>query len=88
MSLDPLTDFFKRFKHITPPDEVVRKIVVKTIKEMFGVDISIKDVSVKNSIIFINTKPTIKSELFIRKSQFISQIKKEVGENIILKDVR
>ena len=88
MPLDHLTDFFKRFKKITPPDEVVRKKVVEIIKEMFGVDISIKDVSVKNSIIFINTKPTIKSELFMRKDQFISQVKKEVGENIVLRDVR
>ena len=86
MSLNPLNSFFSRFKHITPPDETVRKNVCEFILQEIGIHISFKDVSIKNKIIYINTKPIIKNEVFIRKKELLLFIQEKTKKDFY--DVR
>lgn len=86
MALDPLNSFFSRFKNITLPDESVRKSVCGFILQKIGVEVSFKDISIKNGIIHINTKPTIKNEVFMRKKELLLFVKKETKKEFF--DVR
>ena len=79
MSLDPLNSFFSRFKHITPPDEFIRKKVCDFVLEKFKIQIKIKDVSIRNGVIYLSVKPTLKSEVFIRKEELLSYIKEKTN---------
>jgi hypothetical protein len=86
MSLNPLSDFFKRFQHLTIPDETIRKTIVGLIKEQIGATIVLEQVSVKNNSILIKTSPAIKSGIFLRKQELLRELKERTGKD--LSDIR
>lgn len=86
MSLYPLNSFFSRFKHITPPDESVRKGVCEFILKEMNIETPLKDVSVKNGVIYIKTKPIIKNEVFMKKKKLLLFVQEKTKKT--LHDVR
>jgi hypothetical protein len=67
-----LNALLERFKNLTPPDASIRKAVVQAVKEVCGIDLSEKDVSVNGQTISISIRPAARGELF-QKSALIQE---------------
>lgn len=81
--------FLDRFRHLTPPDQFIKKECISVIKNRLNVEIKKEDISIKNNIIYINTSSTIKSELFIKKEDLLKELSECISKynrNII--DIR
>ncbi len=78
MPVQNISVFLERLKNIAPPHAAVRKAVVRAVKQKTGIPINKKDVSVQNSIVYINAKPLVKNEIFIHKTEILDELKKEL----------
>lgn len=79
-----LNVFLEKFKNITPPDEAIRLLLSETIKKETGIEVSKKNISIRNNIAHIKITPIYKNEIHIKKGKIISKIKESfVGKNII-----
>jgi hypothetical protein len=86
MSFDPLSALFERFKHLTPPDESVRKKMIEIIAKRFGKDLSMQDVKVRNNVVYIQTRSAVKSEVFLQKSDILLELNTALNKHIV--DIR
>ena len=77
--MNPVGSFLGKLNKITPPDETLRKRTSEIIKIKFGLSLPIKDISVKNLVVYIKGSPAIKSEVFMSKSYILEKLKKEFG---------
>lgn len=82
MSLTPLNSFFERFKHITPPDETIRKCVCEFVLCTYKKEITLKQVVVKNNIVFMQVNPVLKNEIFMRKKEIIEYIQQKTNKTV------
>lgn len=79
-----LNIFLEKFKNITPPDEAIRLLLAEMVKEETGIEVSKKNISIRNNIAYIKTTPIYKNEIYIQKGKIILKIKESfVGKNII-----
>ena len=84
-----IRSFLNKFKHLTPPDQFIKKECISVIADMFNIEIKKNNISIKNNIIYINTSATIKSELFIKKESLLRELSNRISKynkNII--DIR
>lgn len=58
----------------------IKKILSEIIKEEIGVDLGVKDIKVEDGFVMINKAGPLKTELMIRKSKIISELKKRLGK--------
>ena len=56
--------------------EEIRRIISEQIK----IQIETKDIERKNGIIYLNIKPIYKNEIFLKKEQIFSELKKTLGQ--------
>lgn len=82
-----ISTFLEKFKNITQPDETARRRLSEIIQKETGIKISIKNISIKNNIVHIKTKPLYKNEIYIKKGRILATTKESlVGKSII--DIR
>ena len=74
-------DFLKKFKNLVPHEKKVKDALVQVVQKETGILLSRESISFNNNIIFVNTVPTVKNELFMRKQCILSEMKKVMGEN-------
>lgn len=86
MSLDHLSDFFKRFKHLTPPDISIRKYVAELVNELTGVAISVEKITVSNGVVYINTSSIVKGEIYLHKETLLKRLKEKL--QVPIRDIR
>ena len=81
--------FLSKFRHLTPPNQFIKKECISVIKDMFNIEIKEENMSVRNNIIYINTSSTVKSELFIRKESLLRELSRRIaGYNKNIIDIR
>ncbi len=73
-----LDKFLDKFKKIKPP---INYIIIDIIKNELNVNIKSENILIKNNIIYIKTKPIIKSEVFIKKQKILELIKNKTNNN-------
>ncbi|MBI2045944.1 MAG: hypothetical protein HYT28_00785 [Parcubacteria group bacterium] len=76
----PIIDFLKKFKTFVPQEKIMRDELIRVVKEETGILLSKENISFHNNMVFINTSPTIKNELFMRKKHLLSEMKKKMGD--------
>lgn len=79
MPLGTISSLFNKYKNITPPDHKVRVSACGCILDIVGVSLTVKDVSVDRGVLIVNTSPTIRNEIFIRKTHILACVEKDVG---------
>ncbi len=76
-------NFFDKFKKGAVNElykkEIISEIILIVIKEK----IDIKDITIKNKIIYIRGNQGLKNEIFIKKEKIINLIVSKISENII-----
>jgi len=78
--------FFKRFKHLSPPHETIKKTTQESIKKILNKEIPLKNITVSQYTVFINESTVFKNEIFLNKEKILEFISKEVGNKV--KDIK
>ena len=82
-----IENFLKKFKKITPPDDFIKKQIIKSIDKKTGIKINNKQITYKNNIIYIKTKQEERSFIFLNKEKIIEDLKKTL-KNKTPKDIK
>ena len=75
-----IKDLLACFSHLIDDGENKKILIIKTIKEITGLEIESNDIKIKNNIIFLNIKPLYKNEIFIKKDKILSKLKEILGK--------
>jgi hypothetical protein len=78
-----ILSFLEKYKLFTPPDISLRKTVVEIIRDITGISLSVKNISVRNKIVYISASPLYKSEIFIKKEKIIDLLKEKVPQSVV-----
>ena len=81
MEYNQITEFLEKFKKILFKKEEIYKIISQTIFKYTHFELEPKFISIKNAIIYIDTTPIVKSEIFVYKNKILFDLKKEIPEN-------
>lgn len=82
-------DFLARFQNLTPPDDVLRRIVATTISSIAKVPLKKEDVSISNSIAFVRCSSIAKSAIQIKRGAILAEIFQEMPKaKNALRDIR
>ena len=73
-------DFLRRFSTLTPPDEFVRKQVLQSIQNILHYEVLMKDVSVRNGVVYIKTNSLVKNKVFMKKELLLKDLQKTLGD--------
>ncbi len=79
--MDSISSLLKKFTSITPPDESVRKEVVRILESDYNILLDIGDVRVQKEVVYIETSPLIKAEISMRKKTILSTLKKTLRDS-------
>jgi hypothetical protein len=85
--MDSISSLLKKFTSITPPDESVRKEVVRILESQYRISLDMKDVRVQKGVVYLETSPLIKTEVVMRKEELLSLLQKSLG-NSAPRDIR
>lgn len=69
-----IAEYLSKFKNIGQSDKLLKEEISLLIKEITGIEIEGKNISIRNAEIFIKTSPAIKSVIFIKKEVIIKQL--------------
>ncbi|MFM2290413.1 MAG: hypothetical protein RIS29_226 [Bacteroidota bacterium] len=76
-------NFFDKFKNVALKEFVVREKIVNAIKEHTGATIDLKDIEFLNKIIRIKGSPSLKSQIFIKKTAILDTLRGSMPGMII-----
>ena len=79
--MDSISSLLKKFTSITPPDESVRKEVVRILESDYTISLDIGDVKMQKGIVYIETSPLVKTEIMMRKETILSTLKKTLHDS-------
>lgn len=85
-----INSFFEKYKNLTPPNFHLKEAYREIIKDRFGVLVDDKDITIRNTVIFLNAPPTLKSELFLHKQEVLEKLKNKISKTStkIITDLR
>lgn len=82
-------NFLEKFKNITPPDKYVKEVFITVVKSVVGIEIEKEDLDVRNGVIFISADPIVKNEIFLKKSEIMKNLIKELKQyKKTIRDIR
>lgn len=82
-----IKDLLSRFNNALLSEEGRKESVRSVISSIIKIDISSKDIEIKNNIIYLNIKPIYKNEILIKKEQIFLKLKESLGKKTP-KDIR
>jgi hypothetical protein len=81
--MDNLSGFLGRFNKLLKEKEQKEEVVCSVVREVCGVDVSPKKITIKKHALSIQTDAPTKSVLFIKKEVLIKKINKALGKKVI-----
>jgi hypothetical protein len=78
--MEDISSYLKKFKRIISSNEEEIKIVSEEVYKIINFSISPKEISIKRNVVFFQTKPTIKNQIFIHKEEILESLR-EAGLN-------
>jgi len=75
--MDSLVKYLSRYKNLKPPHESTIKLLIKTIGDECGVNLSDKDISIRRGGAIISCHPTARSEVSRSAPQIINILNKK-----------
>lgn len=68
------------FRNLLLSGEVKKGLILEVIKKITGVLIKKEEIEVKNGILYLNTKPIHKNEIFMKQDQVLAELKESFGK--------
>lgn len=82
-------DFLSRFEKLTPPDDVLRRVVANAVYGVTKIPIKKKDISISNNVAFVRTSSIGKSVIRTKRGDVLEEVFKEFPKaREILRDIR
>lgn len=75
--------YLEKFKNIGQSEKLLNTAVLEVIKEVTGINLDYKNVSVKSGELFLKVSPGIRSAIFIKKELILNKIK-ERGTGVVI----
>jgi hypothetical protein len=72
--MESLKLYLTKFRGILPVDGLVKQAVLAAVAKHAGVKLKTTDIQVTNQVIYLKTRPTIKSEIFLRREAISEEI--------------
>ena len=77
--MNSLGDFLDRFKSLLLAPGAVKKPIIQTINKFAQVELTEKEVDIREGIIYIKTHPLVKNEIFMRKASILKELEAFLG---------
>lgn len=87
MSWEGIGGYLDKFKKITPPNKKIKATAINVIENLSTIKLKKEQIKINNNILFINTEPIIKNEVFIKKTDIIKKLNKSLPNTPII-DIR
>lgn len=71
-------DFLSRFQNLTPPDDMLRRVLADIIKKQARVPVTKSDVSISNSVAFIRCSSIAKSAIQVKRGAILLELFEEI----------
>jgi hypothetical protein len=75
-----IKDLLARFSSILLGEEGKKEAIRKIISETIKVEISSKDIKIKNGTIYLNIKPIYKNEIFLKQEKILAKMEEIFGK--------
>lgn len=75
-----IKDLLLKLDSLLVSGEAKKQSICDVIKEVTSLPISIKDIKIKNNVIYLNIKPIYKNEILIKKDLIIIKLKEFLGK--------
>lgn len=72
--MESLKLYLTKFRGILPVDGLVKQAVISAVAKHAGVKLKTTDIQVTNQVIYLKTRPAIKSEIFLRREAISEEI--------------
>jgi len=82
MSLQTISLFLDRFKHLLVSEVAVREVVREIIQKEMNISLDVKNIKFKNATVHITASPLLKNELYMKKTLIMEQIEKSLARKI------
>ena len=81
--------FLDVFKNITPPERFVREVFMRVVSETHGIALKEEEIQVQGNILFIQSSPIVKNELFLKKDMLLQKVNQELQQyKKLIKNIR
>ena len=72
--MELIKSFLSKYKKLTTNHNLLRDVVLDCINKKTKILIQKKDIKIVNNVVYIKTKPIVKSEIFIHKEYILNEI--------------
>ena len=69
-----------RFNNLLLSEEVKKNSIIDVLHQVVGLQMKPGDIKIKNDVIYLNTKPIYKNEIFLNKNKIFSKLKEKLGK--------
>lgn len=77
-----ISQFLKKFESFGRQERFSKEMVCQSVKDVLGVNLDPKDVSIRNGEVFLQASAVIKNSVFMKKGAILKAIKEKGVENI------
>jgi hypothetical protein len=87
--MKPVKDLLSRFKKLTPPDQAVRRAVAEAISEIARVPVTLKEISIKNSVAFVKCSSIARNVIYSKRPMILAALMRNLPRaERLIRDVR
>ncbi len=84
-----LSQLLSRFKNIGLGEKLSKEVLVEAVDKIIGPNlITISDVKIQNGVAIVRASSSIKSEIFIYKSEILKYAIEKLGKSLVINDVK
>lgn len=80
MEIQKLSSFLKKFKDLAISHETIKKEIIDTIFRKTGAVVAAEHITLKNNILLVEEKPSLKSTIFIHKQAILDDLKEKLNK--------
>jgi exoribonuclease II len=80
--MDNISAYLEKFKKLKNPRDA-KENIARVIKEVTGFDIAISEFRLQKAVLFLNTNPYLRTEIYSKKAFILDEIKKQKIETVI-----
>jgi hypothetical protein len=78
--------YLEKFKNFGQGEKLLREVIIKAVKEVVGVEILAKEISLKNGEVTFKVSPAIKNAIYTKKDKLLAKIKE--NNSTVVNDLR
>ena len=73
-----IKDLLLNFRNILLTEDFKKDLIIKVIHSVVDIQLKREDIKIKNGVLYLNTKPIYKNEIFIKQKEVLSILRQEL----------